>query len=52
VRIKCFVVKRMRICNATMAVHGFQNSKKPVLWRGCTSICATISPRGKWILTK
>ena len=31
VRIKCFVVKRMRICNTTMAVHGFQNSKKPVL---------------------
>ena len=31
VRIKCFVVKRMRICNTTMAVHGFQNSKKPIL---------------------
>ena len=24
VRIKCFVVKRMRICNTTMAVHGFE----------------------------
>jgi hypothetical protein len=52
VRIKCFVVKRMRICNTTMAVHGFQNSKKPVFWRRCTSICATISLGGKWILTK
>ena len=52
VRIKCFVVKRMRICNTTMAVHGFRNSKKPVLWRGSASICATISLGGKWILTK
>ena len=52
VRIKCFVVMRMRICNTTMAVHGFRNSKKPVLWRGSTSICATISLGGKWILTK
>jgi hypothetical protein len=30
VRIKCFVVKRIRICNTTMAVNGFQNSKKPI----------------------
>jgi hypothetical protein len=49
---KYFVVKRMRICNTTMAVNGFQKSKKPVLWRGCTSICATISLGGKSILTK
>ena len=52
VRIKCFVVKRMRICNTTMAVHGFRNPTKHELWRSCTSICATISLGGKWILTK
>jgi hypothetical protein len=28
VRIKCFVVKRMRICNTTMVVHGFRNTTK------------------------
>ena len=50
--IKCFVLKRMRICNTTMAVHGFRKTSKPELWRGCTSICATISLGGKWILTK
>jgi hypothetical protein len=52
VRIKCFVVKGMCICSTTMAVHGFQNTRKPELWRDCTSICATISLGGKWILTK
>jgi hypothetical protein len=37
---------------AYLKYYAFRNTTKHELWRGCTSICATISLGGKWILTK